>query len=74
MIMEKITNTDLFNFLVERFDKIDNRLDRVELTQDFVLGELKDLKEEKIVGNYRSQRMESWIAKAAKKIKLPYNP
>ena len=106
---KEITNNDLYDFLVTKFDNIDNsfkdvdsrfndvdkrfnniesrfgnvdirfdgiegRLEKLEITQDYMLGELKELKEEKIVGTYRSQRMESWIMLAAKKLDLPYNP
>ncbi len=57
-----------------RFDGVEGRLEKLEITQDYMLGELKELKEEKIVGTYRSQRMESWIILAAEKLDLPYNP
>ncbi len=90
---KQITNNDLYDFLVDRFDKIDGkftevdnqfsqvddrfdqidgRLDNLENTQDYILGELRDLNEEKTVSAYRSVRIESWVIKAAKKLDLPY--
>jgi isoleucyl-tRNA synthetase len=67
-------NKELMEFLVEKFDKVDSRLNKLENTVDFILGELKVLNEDKTVGAYRTRRMESWIEQAAKKIDLPYTP
>lgn len=70
-----------FDQIDERFEKIDirfntieNKITNLQNTQDFMLGELKLLSEDKIVSSYRSRRMESWIEKAAKKLEIPYTP
>lgn len=86
--MTSIQYNELFNFLVKRFDAIDERFDkietrsnkfefrlgRIENTQDHILGELKALSEERIIGTHRTNEIEDWVIKAAKKINLPYHP
>jgi hypothetical protein len=88
MFMTDLQYSELFDFLSQRFDRLESRIINLEEgqnntqkqikglqnTQDSMLGELKVLTDDKTVGAYRSGRMESWIKKAAKKINLPYNP
>lgn len=62
-----------FEQIDQRFDKVEERLNRLEVGQDYIFGELKALRQESVVSGHRSQRMESWIIRAAKKIDLPYN-
>lgn len=64
---QEITNNDLYEFISEKFIKLEN-------TQDYMLGELKLLNGEKTVSAYRSTRIENWVIEAAKKLNLPYNP
>ena len=79
--MTNIQYNELFNFLVKRFDgvdlrfdKIEERLNRLEINQDFMIGELKILNEERLIGTHRANEIEGWVTKAANKINLPYNP
>ncbi len=53
---------------------MESKIDNLQNTQDYILGELKTLNEEKTVSGYRFRRMEQWIEKASKKINLPYTP
>lgn len=63
-----------FDVLESRFDVLDSKVTVLQNNQDHILGQLKTLNEEKVVSSHRSQRMELWIEKAAKKINLPYRP
>lgn len=79
--MTNIQYNELFSFLVKRFDgvdlrfdKIEERLNRLEINQDFMIGELKTLNEERLIGTHRTNEIEGWVIKAANKINLPYHP
>lgn len=100
--MEATQYSNLIDFLTERFDSIEKRLELLEIGQENILRRLtgvetdqkkmlgrmdkvkigqdkawkaiSDLSQELKVANYRSERVENWVVKAAKKIQLPYRP
>ena len=73
--MTKTQYSELWDFLVDRFNHIDQKFDQVdqrfvriesrlgnlENSTDYMMGELKDIREELVVGSHRSRRMEGWI-------------
>lgn len=65
---------ELLEFLTKQFGNIEARLSNLEVNQDYTIKQIQDLRQENAFGGHKSNRMENWIIKAAKKIDLPYNP
>lgn len=63
---------DFIDFVADRFASTEERLGNLEVNQDFLIKEVMAIREDKIVGDHRTLRIETWVKSASKKVNLPY--
>lgn len=52
--------------------RLEERIDKVQTTVDGLVKDVKDLKDDKTVTNYRMKNVENWIDQASPKINLKF--